>query len=79
VGHCIFGISHNKTVVKHKIAARIASRSSNIGTELEFLVLPQITGPIPSIKIDTSTWNLPNDIELSFLRLSTSICSSELK
>jgi Pao retrotransposon peptidase/Family of unknown function (DUF5641)/Protein of unknown function (DUF1759)/Putative peptidase (DUF1758)/Integrase zinc binding domain len=61
----IVGISRKTTLIKHQIAATIQSRTSTFSTELQFLVIPQITGTMPTTPLDSKAWNIPSNIQLA--------------
>jgi Putative peptidase (DUF1758) len=61
----VSGISRKTTLIKHEITATIKSRTSPFIVTLDFLVLPQITGNMPSITLETKGWNLPQNIQLA--------------
>jgi Putative peptidase (DUF1758) len=61
----VSGISQKTTFIRSKIQAKIRSRTSNYLLVLEFLVLPRITGDLPSSQVDLKSWKLPSDISLA--------------
>ncbi|XP_058456721.1 uncharacterized protein LOC131434092 [Malaya genurostris] len=73
----IAGIGEAKACAKEKLVVKVESRLSDFTTCIECLVVPKITGPIPSAKIDISSWpidvnlpmadpkfNIPSDIDM---------------
>ncbi|XP_058448852.1 uncharacterized protein LOC131428826 [Malaya genurostris] len=73
----IAGIGGAKACAKEKLVVKVESRLSDFTTCIECLVVPKITGPIPSAKIDISSWpmdvnlpmadpkfNIPSDIDM---------------
>ena len=58
-------LNKTTTAIKHKVVASILSRVSNYKEELEFLVVPKITGVLPTNEIDTHKFQLPNNIMLA--------------
>ncbi|XP_055590213.1 uncharacterized protein LOC129742346 [Uranotaenia lowii] len=61
----IGGINEIKTVARHLIKVHLQSRCSDFRTELECLVIPKVTGPIPSTNIDVTDWHFPHGIQLA--------------
>ncbi|XP_055585104.1 uncharacterized protein LOC129737956 [Uranotaenia lowii] len=61
----IGGINEIKTVARHLIKVHLQSRCSDFRTELECLVIPKVTGPIPSTNIDITDWHFPHGIQLA--------------
>jgi hypothetical protein len=61
----VYGISENVTTIKHKVVATIKSRISDYSAELEFLVIPKITGNLPITPITTSNWKIPTTLQLA--------------
>lgn len=61
----ISGISQTQVMAKKAGTIRIKSMHSNFTTELECLVMSNITGKLPQVQINTSNWNIPEDIALA--------------
>ncbi|XP_055604756.1 uncharacterized protein LOC129752988 [Uranotaenia lowii] len=61
----IGGINEIKTVARHLIKVHLQSRCSDFRTELECLVIPKVTGPIPSTNIDITEWHFPHGVQLA--------------
>ena len=61
----ITGISNVNTATHHSVSVQLKSRHTNWHTTLDCAILPNITGPTPSTKLDTSTWKIPTDIKLA--------------
>ncbi|XP_058840917.1 uncharacterized protein LOC131696389 [Topomyia yanbarensis] len=61
----ITGIGESKTNAKDIILAEIRSRISNFSMEIECLVVPKVTGEIPSTKIDISNWPIPVGFQMA--------------
>ena len=68
----ITGVGSSQTTGRSQTRALIRSKNSNYCEEVEFLVLPKITGHIPAEPIDTSTWVIPKDITLADPTFSSS-------
>lgn len=64
-GVSITGISNIRTTARDKIEVSIKSRCSDFRTRLECLVIPQMTGTIPSKSFDTTNWNIPPSIQMA--------------
>ncbi|XP_046394969.1 uncharacterized protein LOC124162471 [Ischnura elegans] len=61
----IEGINTQKSQVKHCVTLQIKSRISSYNITVECLVLPKISGDIPSTYLNTANWNLPRELPLS--------------
>lgn len=61
----IVGVNGMKQFVKFKICAKVASKTTNDSFLLECLVVPRVTGPLPATKIDSSSWPIPDALELA--------------
>ena len=48
----VSGVDNISTEIKHSVSATLKSRFSQYSKDLEFLVLNQVTRPIPSIAIN---------------------------
>ncbi|XP_058840942.1 uncharacterized protein LOC131696416 [Topomyia yanbarensis] len=61
----ITGIGSSKTYARDIILAEVRSRINNFTMEIECLVVPKVTGIIPTTKIDTSSWPIPADFQMA--------------
>ena len=61
----ISGINGIRTKSIKKLKLSICSNYANFSTSLEFYVLPQITGMIPTEPIDIGDWDIPADVQLA--------------
>ncbi|XP_055588757.1 uncharacterized protein LOC129741082 [Uranotaenia lowii] len=61
----IGGINEIRTVARHLIKVHLQSRCSDFRIELECLVIPKVTGPIPSINIDITDWHFSHGVQLA--------------
>ncbi|XP_055588815.1 uncharacterized protein LOC129741136 [Uranotaenia lowii] len=61
----IGGINKIKTVARHLVKVHLQSRCSDFRTELECLVIPKVTGPIPSNNIDITDWDFLHGVQLA--------------
>lgn len=61
----ITGIGASKTYARDIVLAEVQSRINNFTMEIECLVVPKVTGVIPSTKIDTSSWPIPTGFQLA--------------
>lgn len=59
------GISESQSSVKNMVNATVLSRHNGYKVNLNFLVLPKITGELPSVSVDIGNWEIPNNIELA--------------
>jgi hypothetical protein len=61
----IQGINNVNTATHHSVSIHLRLRRTDWHTSLTCAVLPNITSNSPATKLDTTTWNLPNDIQLA--------------
>ncbi|XP_062700072.1 uncharacterized protein LOC134284801 [Aedes albopictus] len=61
----IVGINALRSLAREKMVVKIRSRVSCFHASLECLVTPRVTGAIPTSKIDTTNWKIPNGIILA--------------
>ncbi|XP_065074450.1 uncharacterized protein LOC135698402 [Ochlerotatus camptorhynchus] len=61
----VTGIGGAKIYAREKLTVTIQSRCSNFSTDMECLVVPRVTGTIPSVKIDVSSWPIPTGVQLA--------------
>lgn len=61
----VHGISQSRTIVNHEVSATVKSRFNNYSARLNFLVLPKITGNLPSKYVAQDMFMIPENIELA--------------
>lgn len=61
----ISGINNIKVPISDRCNVNISSLSNEFRATLHCLIVPQITGPLPNMSVDTTKLNLPNYIELA--------------
>nr|XP_040241675.2 uncharacterized protein LOC120961733 [Anopheles coluzzii] len=61
----ITGVGTVKTCAREKFVVNIESRYSTFSTTAECLVIPKVTGIIPTSQLNVSKWPLPPDIFLA--------------
>ncbi|XP_062704539.1 uncharacterized protein LOC134286864 [Aedes albopictus] len=61
----VTGIGGAKVYVRDKLVVTMQSRCSSFSTDVECLVVPKVTGIIPSVKINTSSWPIPVGVQLA--------------
>ncbi|XP_062714463.1 uncharacterized protein LOC134291126 [Aedes albopictus] len=61
----VLGIGHTATKVKHQITAMVRSRVSAFSQNMRFLVLPKVTVNLPTAKVNTQGWTVPDGINLA--------------
>lgn len=61
----VLGIGQVATKVKQRIAITIRSRVSEFSCQMHFLVLPRVTTNLPTTKINTVGWTIPEGIQLA--------------
>jgi len=60
----IQGISNVNTATHHSVSVHLRSRHTDWHTILDSAILSNITGTTPPTRLDTSSWNIPTDINL---------------
>ncbi|XP_055614858.1 uncharacterized protein LOC129761170 [Toxorhynchites rutilus septentrionalis] len=68
----VSGVGQVNTRVRHTVNAMVRSRVGGYKCVLEFLLLPKITGNLPSISIDTTKWKIPQGVKLADPAFDTS-------
>ena len=63
--HSIEGLNNTKSRVNGTVTATIQSTSGHMTKRLLFLVVPKVTGELPSARINTATWKMPSKIKLA--------------
>jgi len=61
----IQGVNHSSAAATHSVSVHMRSRHTDWHDSLKCAVLSDITGTTPATKLDTSKWNIPNDIKLA--------------
>lgn len=61
----IDGVNGMKTIVKHKVSAKMVSRTTGYESSLDYLVVPRVTGALPATKIDPHSWQIPESVQLA--------------
>ncbi|XP_055633970.1 uncharacterized protein LOC129774278 [Toxorhynchites rutilus septentrionalis] len=61
----VSGVGQVNTRVTHSVKAEVRSRVGGYSCNLEFLILPKVTGNLPSTCIDTTNWKIPHGITLA--------------
>lgn len=61
----VTGIGGAKIYVREKLTVTMQSRCSDFSTDIDCLVVPKVTGIIPSVKINTSSWPIPAGVQLA--------------
>lgn len=65
INKSITGINEVVSRAAYQVTASIKSRINNYSATLDMLVLPKITGKLPTNNIDTNKWSIPTDIMLA--------------
>ncbi|CAI6362986.1 unnamed protein product [Macrosiphum euphorbiae] len=65
INKSISGINEVVSRATYEVTASIKSRINNYSTTINMLVLPKITGNLPTSNIDTTKWSIPKDIKLA--------------
>ncbi|XP_055622275.1 uncharacterized protein LOC129765863 [Toxorhynchites rutilus septentrionalis] len=68
----VSGVGQVNTRVRHTVNAVVRSRVGGYKCVLEFLLLPKVTGNLPSISIDTTKWKIPQGVKLADPAFDTS-------
>lgn len=61
----VIGIGQNKTYVNQSIVLEVQSQYNDTRIKIECLVVPKITEVLPQTRVDTSTWKIPNQLNLA--------------
>ncbi|XP_066244730.1 uncharacterized protein [Euwallacea similis] len=61
----VTGLNQLRSSVKHKCDIIIESLYNAFKTKISCLVLPNITGKLPSVRVNTQNYNIPSNIKLS--------------
>lgn len=61
----VCGISSISTRAKHSVGVTVTTDYSEFTTDLRCYVLPNVTRSVPSSFIDTTNWNIPDNIQLA--------------
>ncbi|XP_058467935.1 uncharacterized protein LOC131440560 [Malaya genurostris] len=61
----VVGVNGMKSKVKFKVQAKLKSMAMDYECNLEYLIVPRVTGTLPTKKIDISRWPIPSDIVLA--------------
>ncbi|XP_076549204.1 uncharacterized protein LOC143306713 [Osmia lignaria lignaria] len=61
----VSGVEDISTEIKHSVSAILKSRFSKYSKTLEFLVLNRITKPMPSIAVNQTNLDIPNNVVLA--------------
>lgn len=61
----VVGVTGAKTTVKFKATAMVKSRTTDYSFSLDCLVVPRVTGALPSLKVDAAGWPIPRDLKLA--------------
>ncbi|XP_030763274.1 uncharacterized protein LOC115887891 [Sitophilus oryzae] len=61
----VSGINQISEILKHKVIVKIRSATINYEAKLTCLVVPEITGNLPSVSFDHTLLNIPKHIQLA--------------
>ncbi|XP_058817233.1 uncharacterized protein LOC131680534 [Topomyia yanbarensis] len=61
----VIGVNGMKTLVKFKAHAIVKSRTMEYEFGLDYLIIPKVTGALPTRKIDIVNWPIPNGVVLA--------------
>ncbi|XP_058449060.1 uncharacterized protein LOC131429022 [Malaya genurostris] len=61
----VAGIGQSSTNVRQKFLTTIRSRISDYSANVELLVLPKLTVDLPTVSVDSTSWQFPPDIQLA--------------
>ncbi|XP_055623543.1 uncharacterized protein LOC129766972 [Toxorhynchites rutilus septentrionalis] len=68
----VSGVGQVNMRVKHTLNAVIRSRVGEYSCKMEFLLLPRVTGNLPSTNINTIKWKIPQGVNLADPAFDTS-------
>lgn len=71
----VIGVNGTRTTVKFRVNATVKSRTTDCVFSLEFLIVPRITGALPPMQLDASSWPIPEQLQLADPRF---FCSSRV-
>ncbi|XP_030758516.1 uncharacterized protein LOC115884148 [Sitophilus oryzae] len=63
--YTVSGVGQVVSNLKHKCQVSIKSKQGPFKTELSCVVIPKISGEYPTLKFDSSKWNIPRTIALA--------------
>ncbi|XP_062556599.1 uncharacterized protein LOC134221424 [Armigeres subalbatus] len=61
----VIGVNGMKSGAKFKVQAAVRSMATDIGFNLDYLIVPKITGALPAKRIDVSSWPIPKNLVLA--------------
>ncbi|XP_058449018.1 uncharacterized protein LOC131428978 [Malaya genurostris] len=61
----VVGVNGMKTLVKFKVHAKVRSRTSNHTFCLDYLIVPKVTGTLPTARVEIQNWPIPHNLALA--------------
>ncbi|XP_053691693.1 uncharacterized protein LOC128740189 [Sabethes cyaneus] len=61
----IVGVNGTRTTVKFMVNATVKSKTTDFEFSMDYLVVPRVTGALPSLKLDFRSWPIPPDLKLA--------------
>ncbi|XP_062717012.1 uncharacterized protein LOC134292166 [Aedes albopictus] len=61
----VVGVTGMRTTVKFKVRARVESCSSNYAFYQDYLIVPRVTGALPTNPVEADRWPIPQDLYLA--------------
>ncbi|XP_053681538.1 uncharacterized protein LOC128732318 [Sabethes cyaneus] len=61
----VYGIGNTVQRVTQTITINLSSRISHFNADIDFLILPSLTRILPSVDVDITSWEIPNNLPLA--------------
>lgn len=61
----VVGVNGMKTVVKFKVHAQVKSTATEYDFSMDYLVVPKVTGTLPSERVNAERWPIPENVKLA--------------
>ncbi|XP_052567476.1 uncharacterized protein LOC128093775 [Culex pipiens pallens] len=61
----VVGVNGSRSTVKYQISVKVMSKATNYKFPLDCLVVPRVTGALPSTRVDAKSWPIPKDLKLA--------------
>ncbi|XP_055527916.1 uncharacterized protein LOC129720455 [Wyeomyia smithii] len=61
----IVGVNGTKMNAMFKINATVKSKTTDYESSIDYLVVPRVTGALPSLKLNSKNWPIPTELQLA--------------
>jgi Putative peptidase (DUF1758) len=61
----VLGLEAKPSEYKSSLTAKVSSRFTEYSTELDFIIMPKITGQQPDFSFETKSWEMPVKIQMA--------------